>query len=552
MTNEIWIDFEPTGLMVTDDSYSLNSPFHDELYSDQKTAAKSGKSDGAVTEVVGKPAPDKPVSDQSESEKRLSRTEQIEMSPLIPDVVPLKQQSMEQLSRTAHMTVNSESSFQTAKQAHLEIIRRFDEMYAPEYDEKQSRKLTKVFLQALKEGKSLEAGPDGCIVSKSAPLSPEDRLQIHSALSKSLLITAQKAASKLDCANFMRANNQFKDAETFALKAKMNADELPIDSLKELSKQLTMDIALYDDPRKRSNMLRIASQLSGDRNESAEMLPIQIRKFLVTHYLGTEIKRDGNSLSVKFGKTTGFDFDRAFQMVKETEAKNVEILGFDSTDGKQARQDPEMDALRAGFNEILGNPQKYNLADSPKVEQIQKELKNTTLESMVTDAGVVALTATILAASRTRRMQGGIENVLGRLSPGAEVHAVRISKIAGFSGAALSAPLARHYGYKALSGVEESWSDTALHVAGSLATAELGTRIAGNRSMFTGPSAAVQRNLDTIGSFESSATNFKATRITDLAAKTGRDNKLHDLLKKAPRGPSDFDIWREQLGKKFE
>lgn len=196
-------------------------------------------------------------------------------------------------------------------------------------------------------------------------------------------------------------------------------------------------------------------------------------------------------------------------MAKETRKKTIEILGFDPLDEKQARQDPEVASLFGGICEIVSNPEKYNLyklVDDHKLEKMQKELKKYTgIDSMLTDIGVVVLTAGVLALSRSPKVQAGIENMLGRTVPGMEVNAARLTKIGGLTVAAAAAPIARHHGYKAMSGLEESWSDTAVHVVGSLAAAELGGRVLGSGSMLTGSAGrgvTTLRNFDKVGSAE--------------------------------------------------
>jgi len=342
------------------------------------------------------------------------------------------------------------------------------------------------------------------------PLSLDDRLRLHQAVCSDLNLIAQRAGSKLVFSSFLYAHGQFKDAETYGKWAKECADEIPIELLKQESEQLKADMALFADPEKRKEFLNVAMFLHSDgKQPSANMLPLQTRKMMTMLYMGTELKRDGQDIAAEFGKTTGFKPDLAFEMAKETRQKTIEILGFDPLDAKQARQDPEVASLFGGICEIVSNPEKYNLyklVDDHKLEKMQKELKKYTgIDSMLTDIGVVVLTAGVLAVSRSPKVQAGIESMLGHTLPGVEVNVARLTKIGGLTVAASCAPLARHYGYKAMSGLAESWSDTAVHVVGSLAAAELGGRVLGSGSMLTGSAGrgvTTLRSFDKVGSAE--------------------------------------------------
>jgi hypothetical protein len=550
MADELWARLETNGCLVSEDN-PISSPFHDELHNDSANGAQVSK------QVADQPEAEARAEKSALSIERGRIARPHQLLPALEDP-SIMRASMEDLSRLANKPVDSLETFNTARHAHVEIVRRFEELQ-PEGEVRKAKESIPILLKALKEGKTVERGSDDKIILGNKPLTSEDRLRMHAAVCGDLSIMTQKVVSKFECASFMRTNLQFKDAETYAQRAKTSADELPIEMLREESRQLTADISLYDDPRTRNEMLRIASQLSGEKSGSADLLPIQTRKFLVAVYLGTELKREGESLVAEFGKTSGFNPDLAFEMAKETRAKTKELRGFDPLDEKQARQDPEVTSLFGGVCDIFGKPEKYNLyklVDAQRIEKVQRELKNSTgTESVITDIGVVALTATILAASRNSRVHAGVEKVLGRALPGAEIHAARVSKIAGLSGAAISAPLARHYGYKALSGVDESWSETAVHVVGSLAAAELGGRISGAGSTLTGRAGKgiqhQQFNKHGITDLPPTQGYYTTGKIADLVRK---ETRLSDLVaRQSSLGkPTDFDRWRDRLSKKID
>ncbi len=438
--------------------------------------------------------------------------------------------SEDELERIAKMPLQMAVVYDWAIDAQIEIIRRSESMLNAE-EIKDAKKYIPIILKSLKEGKMIEQGPDNQPFIGDKPLDNDLRMRLHQAVIGDLVVMTNQANSKMRTAGFLFQNKQYKDAQDYALWAKESADKLPIDLLREEAKQLKADIALYDDPQVRAEFLRVSDMLATDgKNQAADTLPIQTRKMLTVLYMGTEFKNDGRQVTAEFGKTTGFKPERAFEMAKETREKTKEILGFDPLDEKQARQDPEVASLFGGICEMINNPEKYNmykLVDEYTVERMKKELKPFTgTDSMLADIGVVGFTTGVLALSRSPKVQAALEGMVGRVLPGAEKSVAPLTRAAGIGTAAIGAPLVRHYGYNAISGLDEKWSDTAVHVVGSLAAAELGGRVLGQGSMLTGrPGRGVTalQQFDKVGSAEwLSLQGYNTTgKMADLLKSSG-------------------------------
>lgn len=466
--------------------------------------------------------------------------------PLLPpfEHPELKTATDDEVYKIANIKIQGDVHFKWAKGARIEQIRRVENTLNAD-EVKEAKQSIPVVLKALKEGKRIELDKNNVPFIGDQPLSLDERFNLHNAVVSDLTMMARKSLVKMDTAAFLYANHQYKDAQDYALWAKESADEIPIDLLREEAKQLQTDIALYADPVVRADMLKAAATLATDgKSPAADMLPIQSRKMLTMLYMGTEFKLENGQVVAEFGKTTGFKPDLAFDMAKETREKTKEILGFDPLDEKQARKDPEVASLFGGILEMTNNPEKYNmykLVDEYKLERMKKELKSLTgTDSMLTDIGVVGFTAGVLALSRNPKIQAGLENMLGRVLPGAEKSAATLSKVAGFTTAALGAPLVRHYGYKTISGLDESWADTGVHVAGSLAAAELGGRVLGQGSMLTGRAGrgvAALQNFDKVGSAEwLSLQGYNTTgKLADLLKSAGYTTEA-TIFANAPRG----------------
>jgi hypothetical protein len=391
-----------------------------------------------------------------------------------------------EVEKLARRVVFYPHEFKSANEAHIELMMRTDFLLSHE-DKAQSKAAIPLLLNALKEGKEYTE-VDGKPVLSDVPLTTERRIQYHQAIITDLETMHKQARRRMEHAIFCHQNAQFKDSEESGLAAKKWADDLPIDLIQKEAAQLSEDSRKIADPALREQMQKVSMALSGSK-DSVDTLPIQTRKFLTMLYLGTDFGMEGDQRVAVFGKNSGFKPDKALENAKETREKTKEILKFDPLDPKQARQDPEIASLFGGLTEIFGNPEKYNLyklVDKHQVENLTKELKNHTgADSMLADVGVVALTAGILALSRSPKVQAGLEKMLS-IAPGWEKAAPKLAKLGGLSLATAAAPLARHYGYEALTGTKETWVDTGVHVGSSLAAAELGSRLLGKGSMFTG------------------------------------------------------------------
>lgn len=398
--------------------------------------------------------------------------------------------SDEQVKELAFKEVQTQSQFELAKEAHIESIKRADAMFDVDA-RKQAKESIPLILDALKSGKDITQ-EGGKPVLSNEPLSPERRLRFHQAILGDINAMFDQTRARIEYSGFLYMHGQYKDAEQVGIAANQFADELPIKMIQQEAKQLQEDVLLYPDPRIREEILRNAIQLTsnGTHPASIDTIPIHTRKFLATLYLGTELKLGEKGASAEFGKSSAFKPDKALEMVKECREKNKEILGFDPLDQNQARKDLQLTSLFGGLAEVFTNPEKYNmyeLVGKYQVDKLQKELKTVgAFESMELDVAVTFLAAGMLGASRNPKAQAMLEKVMAGALPGSEKAAPMIAKMTGLAATAIGAPLARNYGSELIFGRKESLLDSSVHVAGSLAAAELGGRILGKGSLLTG------------------------------------------------------------------
>ncbi len=387
-----------------------------------------------------------------------------------------KDVSLEKLMELARRSEN----LNEGKELYEEVIKRHDLVFNKDAV-KQSKESIAILTRALQEGKGIVRGADGRPAIADEPLNNETRFAFHTAVVRDLQFMSEQVAVRQEFAMFMRHHKQFKDSERLTLEARERADALPIDEMKLEIKQLAKDVLMEPNAEKRQMMQAAALFLNGDNSDNGAIkLPINTRKVLAQLYLGTEVTVKDGVAKVEFGKNSGFKPDKAFEVSKEVREKTQEILGFDPLAPEHQARNPHAAALFGANLEIFANPQKFDLfrlVDANQVESITKELRSSSAaESILLDIGVVAFVALTLAMSRNERVVAAAERVLGKSAPA-------VSKIGGYAIAGAGAPLLRHYGYEALTGVPETWTDSAVHVVGSLAAAEVGSRILGRGSI---------------------------------------------------------------------
>lgn len=434
--------------------------------------------------------------------------------------------SNQDLERLAMEKSRSKDTIPEAKEAFEELIKRYD-MMLPPAEVESSKESIKVLQAALEAGKDVKAGPDGKlpVVDDATPLSEERRFQFHQAIMGDLETMNSQARIRLAYAQFLRPAGQLADAEKYGKEAVAMSDKLPIDLLKKQDQILNADLEKITDPAKRQAMQGASMFLTGQDAETGVIkMPINSRKFLAQFYLGTEVTpqvdKDGNIVGIKsidFGKSESFKPDKAFEIAQETREKTKEILGFDPMDKEQAGKNPAVASLFAGLTEVFDNPDKYNLykvTDAHQVEVIKSQIKSDQkMWSTLLNIGIIAGAGLVMVASKDARVIAAVESGLGRYGSAAP----QIAYAAGVTTAVGGGLLARHYGYKALTGMDESWLDSGINVAGSLAAAEVGSRMLGKGSLFfslgdKGPAFYAQQ-YKTAGELSKVVTNQEALRV---------------------------------------
>ncbi len=525
--------FEPEDNNETSSTIE-RSPFHEELAAEQgmPEPPKADDQNGAGLEKNDVKPAEQAQPEQARPERQ--RPEQ-------PAVRDVKEVPWVELEKEGNDTSNLEGF----KAARTEMIRRLDEAMSPE-QYKQSIESIPILLKALKEGKALATGRDGQKILLDKDLTPAERLRFHDAIEHDLSIIAQQAVIRMEFSQLLYRSKQYADAEQVAKDAIEKADVLPLEMIEQTGKQLLEDLKHISDPVTRDAMRKRAISYSRSTGEpSLYRMPLMTRKGLAAMYLGAEVELlpNGKTASIAMGRNVLFKPDKAYELAKETRAKTKELLGFDPMDEKAAMQDPSVATIYGSIMEVLDNPKKYNLfklVDENKLENLYRELKQSSgFENMLVDVGVVTLVAGALCLSRSPKTHAAIERLLGR-SANAEAIAPTLSKSLGFGTALVGAPLLRHYGFEALSGVKESWSDTGIHVIGSLAAAELGGRLLGKGSMITGSSGRGLRALEGFDAIASSEWlglhGYETTgKVADLLIANGHTKEAAILLK-LPRG----------------
>ncbi|MBX9849463.1 MAG: hypothetical protein K2X64_09235, partial [Rhodocyclaceae bacterium] len=234
---------------------------------------------------------------------------------------------------------------------------------------------------------------------------------------------------------------------------------------------------------------------------------------------------------------SGFKPELALDSAKEVQAKTKEILGVDPMDPANQARFPDVASLFGATREVFADPDKYNLyklVGEHQVENIKRELRDANqTNSILLDVGVVAFVSLTLALSRSPKVAAAAERALGSAGP-------RVAKVAGLFAAGLGAPALRHYGYEALTGTPESWKDTGVHVVGSLAAAEVGSRLLGRGSLVFGtpgsaPGVFEQFNKETAAGWLADHGYTTTGKVADLMRSNGflREAKLLGALEAA-------------------
>ncbi len=440
--------------------------------------------------------------------------------------------SIPELEAVARSRSNSPETMEECKEAYTELIRRWDSALAGDNFRK-SVEAIQVLQRALEAGKELVPGPDGQPVVGTEDLSPQRRFFFHSQIIGDMEVMQRQVAIRQEFAQILRARRQFADAERVAIEATQRADQLPVAVMRRQNELLVRDLPTIPNGQQRQAMQEASRFLIGDDAESGAIkLAINTRKFLVQLYLGTEIDLQtdgrGNTVGVRairFGQTSAFKPDRAYEVAQELRQRTRDILGFDPMDREHAGRNPGVTSLFAGLVEVFDDPNKYNLynvVQDHQVDNIRRSLKeNSGFDSMLVDMGVVVLATGVLLASRNPRVAGAIERCLGVSA----TNAGRLARAGGVVAAPALGVMARHYGMEMLTGQPESWGTSIMHTAGSLAAAEVGSRMLGRGSLFLGEGSGARafRSFDRVASAEWMARNGYDTtgKLTDALAASG-------------------------------
>ncbi|MBX9668379.1 MAG: hypothetical protein K2X93_12205 [Candidatus Obscuribacterales bacterium] len=444
-----------------------------------------------------------------------------------------------------------------AKDVFRELINRYDLTLPPS---SMSANISTIELvsRALKDGKTVTDRPNGSKVLSDESLSSSRRWNYHVLVASDLETLNLQVATRLNFAQFLASTGQYADAEKMGIEARDKAEVLtkpievngvkvsPIELMKRESKQLVADLLKISDPVKRQDMQRMSIYLNGE--DGAAQSPISTNRFLALLYLGTKVvstpgKGEFADQQVLFGQTSAFKVNKAYDAAERARKYSKEILGIDPLDPKNAKENPSVASLFGGLTEVLDNPEKYNiykdengdgkpdLIQIHEVENIKRAIHNNSdLTSILLDLGVMTLGTAAISLSRNPKVLAAFERNLGKFAFNGKMAKVVAGTTAVGGGLAL-----RHYGYKSLVGLDEHWSDSALHTAGALSAGVAYKLLFGHSitaKPFVVPPPTLIKQASEVARRASIAGLVTATGML-TAEEFAQRNRFHNMLKKA-------------------
>lgn len=368
----------------------------------------------------------------------------------------------------------------SGKAAFDEIIKRYDQAIP---DSKQIQKEIRDVQDIMKSGKNPETGET---------LDEATRLALHQRLISTYDVLSMQVTLRMLYGKYLDRTGFSESGEKVLLKAKELSDNIDQDTLKRQIDLMDSDMQTSVDPKARETLKNWSLALSGEGTESGvTKLPLISRKALVQLYLGAQPvisdvlepqdKESGKIMTIKYGFGTVFRPDRAFALIQETAEKTKSIMGFDPLDPNNAGRDVTLTSLYGGINEILKQPEHYNLNAVMKtnsIETLQKQVKHSFGgHNMFIDiaAGAVGL---LVAARLGRPMALGLLTKAPSLAAAARPIALATGLGAGAS--------VRHVTFPMITGQEESLTESAVHAAGGMGLVALGSKALGRSEIFSG------------------------------------------------------------------
>lgn len=507
--------------------------------------------------------------------------------------------SNEDLSKKIEENRRDLTKVQETKDLYKELIARTDYVLSDK-DVAEAVPAMALLSEALKQGKEIKLGADGKPVLSDEPLSPERRLQIHDNMFKDMMSMNLQASVRLEFAQFLKQAGQYKDAEAAGIEARDKSERLTtpvkvdgkdvkiVDLMNQEAARLIEDMPLIPnsvvempDGSKstlRQQMQKVYTAIKGEDVDSGFVKsPINTNKFLAQLYLGTEIVPKLNDKGeiagiqeIKFGQGSAFKPDKAIDPAQRALQHTKDILGVDPLDAKTAKDNPGVASLFGVLADVMDNPEKYKLyvgkkgetftnekgekvylqggelvgkndggvpvlIDMHSIKNLNQQIrKDSTFDSILVDAGIVIGVLGTMAATRNPKVAAFFERSMGSYGR----YAGAMLKVAEYS-APVAGVVARNQAFYAMTGVKESWTDSIVHVGGSLAAAEVGGRLSGRGSFLTGASKGPRQFalMDTKASAEFYAREGYETtgKLMDLLKSQGYINEAKAFVN-MPRG----------------
>jgi len=458
------------------------------------------------------------------------------------------------------------------KDMYKELIRRYEsDLTKAQFAE--SVPAMKLISDALKAGKDLSGPPEKRVVG-TEELSPEMRWNFHRAVFADMETINNQIRIRQEYSQFLKGSEQFADAAKMGEEAREYAERLMkdfdvdgkpvkvIDLMQQEADKLVTDQGVILDPLKRQGMDKASWILIGTNLDNGALkTPINTNKFLAQLYLGTEIipklNADGKVVGIQdiqFGKSSAFKPQLALEASNRALDYTRQILKLDPLDAKTAKENPGVASLFGVLAEVVEKPENYKLyvgkegetftnekgevrtlkggelvgkndkgipilIEAHSVQNLKNQIKkDSTIDSLITNAVLTVGVVSAIKLTRNPKVAEFFEKGLGKYGS----HAGVVARVATYSGIATAGVMGRHYGYKAMTGVEESWTDSAVHVVGSVAAAEVGGRLSGRGSFITGSTAGPRQFA-----------KFNETASAEFLKKQGYETtgQVMDLLK---------------------
>lgn len=457
---------------------------------------------------------------------------------------------------------------------YKELIVRADSKLMPQFYDEAALSMNLVS-EALDKGREITTDADGKLVLSDQPLSDTRRTELHVLMFREMSNISEQAQIRLEYAQYLKASHQFAKAEQMGIEARDRAEELTkerkngdktfriVDLMKQEAGKLLADLDSVSDPELRKGFQGARQILNGaDADTGAIKLPINANKFLVQLYMGTEVVPQLNSdgqivglKEMKFGQGPAFKPDKAIDPAFRALQHTRHLIDLDPQNKQLAEEIDGITSVFGVLGTVVENPGQYNMSvakggeaftdadgkpitlkagelygrnhgnipiviESHTLETLKAQVKKGhAMDSMLLDAGIALGMGVAVAATRNPKLAQFVERSMGAYG----AHAGKVLSVARYAAIPALGLAGRNAGYKLMTGTSETWTDSAVHLGGSLLAAELGGRVSGRGSFLSAAKGPGPRQ------FAKMDAEASAKYVTREGYETS--GQFHDLLK---------------------